>query len=68
MTESEKHMGINSDNMPDSVPLSATEKAQSKVRPPQHVIDKMNRVIIAAAKVGKTPAELEDDLYREMFE
>ena len=38
-----------------------------KKRPPQEVIDKMNRIIVAAAETGKTPGELEDDMYREML-
>jgi len=27
----------------------------------------MNRIIVAAAETGKTPGELEDDMYREML-
>ena len=38
-----------------------------KKRPPKDVIEKMNRMIIAAAEAGMTPAELEDDIYRRMF-
>lgn len=38
-----------------------------KKKPPQEVIDKMNRAIVSAAKTGMTPAELEDQVYREMF-
>ncbi len=36
-------------------------------RPPKEVIDRMNRIIIAAAEAGKTPGELADDVYRKMF-
>ena len=51
-----------------SVSLMSDQCKEVKSKPPQHVIDKMNRVIVAAVKVGKTPAELEDDVYRKMFE
>ncbi|MEA1989941.1 MAG: hypothetical protein U9N57_12160 [Pseudomonadota bacterium] len=47
-----------------------TDETQNHVkkRPPQHVIDKMNRIMNEAARTGKTPGQLEDDVYREMFE
>ena len=35
-----------------------------KKRMPQHAIDRMNR----ALEAGMTPAEMEDAVYREMFE
>ena len=52
----------------DSVSQILGQSKQVDSKPPQHVIDKMNRVIVAAVKEGKTPAELEDDVYRKMFE
>lgn len=57
-------MPVNGEDSVGMVP----EKRLIKSRPPQHIIDKMNRAIIAAAKTGKTPGELENDIYREMFE
>ena len=49
--------------------VSTAELAPSvnKKRPPQAVIDKMNRAIGAAAETGMTPGQLEDAIYREMF-
>ena len=52
----------------DSVSQILVRSKKVKSKPPQHVIDKMNRVLVAAVKEGKTPAELEDDVYRKMFE
>ncbi len=68
MTE-QKTTDLNADNEQGSVSHVAAENVQSKRRPPpQHVIDNMNRVIIAAAKAGKMPGELADEVFREMFE
>ncbi|WEJ62837.1 hypothetical protein [Thiomicrorhabdus lithotrophica] len=52
----------------DSVSQILSQSKQVNSKPPQHVIDKMNRILVAAVKEGKTPAELEDDIYRKMFE
>lgn len=48
---------------------SVAEQNPDKItkRPPQHVIDKMNRIMAAAAETGLTPGELEDATYRQMF-
>jgi mannitol-specific phosphotransferase system IIBC component len=37
---------------------------EKKKRMPQHAIDKVNR----ALEAGMTPSEMEDAIYREMFE
>ncbi len=46
---------------------TTSEHELEKKRPPKEVIERMNRIIIAAAEAGKTPGELADDVYRKMF-
>lgn len=44
-----------------------SEPEVNKKRPPQHVIDKMNRTMVIASETGMTPGQLEDTVYQEMF-
>lgn len=60
--------------MPDNIEekingsIETNEPNSSKKRPPQHIIDQMEKILNAANKAGKTPGELADDVFREMFE
>ena len=55
-------------NHTDENTVNAQEQTPvAKKKPPQEVIDKMNRILIASEETGMSPGELEDQVYREMF-
>ena len=61
-------MNNDDNNQTDEDTVKAQQQTPAaKKKPSQEVIDRMNRIITVSAETGMTPAELEDQVYREMF-